>query len=90
MASGVATSQGYSNKMVVGFNPSLDYKDAFLINQSSLTSTPVLFNNSNSGDLVSPMTGKMKSYYSVSTSFGKKKSKTLTSVCRDIKLLKKM
>ncbi len=61
--SGIATSQGMSNKMVAGIEPSLDYNGYPLINQLSLTSTPVKLGKS-------PLTNQMASYY---VAFGKKR-----------------
>ena len=79
--SGIATSQGMSKRMVAGIDPSLDYNGYPLINQLSLTSTPV-------NKMKSPLTDQMAGYY---VAFGKKRrsnKQPIKSIDKDIKYIK--
>ena len=85
--SGVSSPQGYSNQMVAGLTPSLDFGDTALTYQLGLTSIPPTFNNQS--QMVSPLNVKQKSYYT--HNFGKrKKINKLNETIKDIKFLLKM
>jgi hypothetical protein len=74
MASGLATSQGWSPEMVAGMENVPVYQGNFLMNQLSMTSTPV---------------NKIPFGQNQTQKFGKSHNK-LGKVCRDINYLKKM
>ena len=87
MASGAIGAQGYSNQMVAGLTPSLDFGDTTLTYQLGLTSIPPTFNNQS--QMVSPLNVKQTSYYT--HNFGKrKKINKLNETIKDINFLLKM
>jgi hypothetical protein len=86
MASGVSSGTwGYSPLQVAGMNEVAEYKNTPLTYNLGLTSVTPSFEGDN---FISPLTTANKGFYTVSR-FGKKPKRTLKSILRDIRFLKK-